>query len=73
MFIGGHGGQLKSIMAKALQHLAPDGLIVMNSVTSPKVSTDSHALWDEACRELGTQPGATPENKLNDHNPIPRF
>ena len=70
VFIGGHGGQLKSIMAKALQHLAPDGLIVMNSVTSPKVSTDSHALWDEACRELGLQQEPPLRIKLNDYNPI---
>ena len=52
VFIGGHGGHLKEIMAKVLTVLAPDGIIVMNSVKAPKVTTDSHQLWDEACREL---------------------
>ena len=52
VFIGGHGGQLKDIMAKVLTVLAPHGCIVMNSVKAPKVLVDSHQLWDETCQEL---------------------
>ena len=57
VFIGGHGGHLKEIMAKVMTVLAPGGVIVFNSVTSPVVSqmTDrpaSRQLWDEACTTL---------------------
>ena len=44
VFIGGHGGQLKEIMARVMTVLTDDGCIVMNSVTSPMVHTDSHQL-----------------------------
>ena len=54
VFIGGHGGKLKEIFQKVLTVLADDGCIVMNSVKAPKVTTDSHQLWDEACAELGS-------------------
>ena len=37
VFIGGHGGHLKEIMAKVLRYLTPDGVIVMNSVTSIEI------------------------------------
>ena len=57
VFIGGHGGHLKEIMAKVKTVLVPGGIIVFNSVTSPVVSqmTDrpsSRQLWDEACTAL---------------------
>lgn len=70
VFIGGHGGQLKEIMAKILTVLVPNGIIVMNSVKAPKVLTDSHQLWDEACRELGLKQDAPTRIQLNDHHPI---
>ena len=70
VFIGGHGGHLKEIMAKVLHHLAPGGCIVMNSVKAPKVLTDSHQLWDEACQELGLQQEPSTRIILNDHHPI---
>ena len=70
VFIGGHGGQLKAIMAKVLQYLAPGGVIVMNSVKAPKVTTDSRQLWDEACSELGLQQEPPLHIQLNDHHPI---
>ena len=70
VFIGGHGGRLKEIMQKVLTVLAPDGIIVMNSVKAPKVTTDSHALWDEACRELGLRQQPPLHIQLNDNNPI---
>jgi precorrin-6Y C5,15-methyltransferase (decarboxylating) len=70
VFIGGHGGRLKSIIRRVLTVLAPGGVIVMNSVSSPKVPTDSRALWDEACRELGLQQISPLHIELNSFNPI---
>ena len=70
VFIGGHGGHLKEIMEKVLTVLAPDGVIVFNSVTSPKVPTNSRQLWDEACEELGLQQDEPLRIQLNDYNPI---
>ena len=70
VFIGGHGGHLKEIMAKVLTVLAPGGCIVMNSVKAPLVKTDSHQLWDEACQELGLTQEAPLHIQLNDNHPI---
>ncbi len=70
VFIGGHGGHLKEIMEKVLECLAPDGCIVMNSVKAPKVTTDSHQLWDEACRELSLTQEPPTRIILNDNHPI---
>jgi precorrin-6Y C5,15-methyltransferase (decarboxylating) len=70
VFVGGHGGRLKEIMAKVLTVLADDGIIVMNSVKAPKVLTDSHQLWDEACRELGLRQATPTKIILNDNHPI---
>ena len=70
VFIGGHGGRLKDIIAKVLTVLTEDGVIVMNSVVAPKVTTDSQALWDEACKELGLHQKPPMHIQLNDHHPI---
>ena len=70
VFIGGHGGRLKEIMEKVLTVLAPDGVIVMNSVVAPKVTTDSHRLWDEACDALGLHQDPPIRIQLNDNHPI---
>ena len=70
VFIGGHGGRLKDIMAKILSVLADDGVIVFNSVVAPKVTTDSRQLWDEACSELGLQQDPPERIQFNDHHPI---
>lgn len=70
VFIGGHGGALKEIMTKVLTVLADDGVIVMNSVKAPKVTTDSHQLWDEACLELGLQQAPPMRIVINEHHPI---
>ena len=70
IFIGGHGGRLKEIMAKALRYLAPDGCMVMNSVKAPKVHSDSHRLWNEACETLGLTQAPPLRIQLNDHHPI---
>ena len=70
VFIGGHGGKLKSIMTKVLTVLADDGCIVMNSVKAPKVLTDSHQLWDEACLELGLKQEPPMRIIIDEHHPI---
>lgn len=76
IFIGGHGGQLKAIMAKAVAALLPGGVIAMNSVTSPVVEQmtahrpGSRQLWDEACAELGLVQEPPLRVQLNDYNPI---
>ncbi|MBQ7988066.1 MAG: precorrin-6y C5,15-methyltransferase (decarboxylating) subunit CbiE [Bacteroidaceae bacterium] len=70
VFIGGHGGHLKEIMARVCEHLPPGGVIVMNSVKAPRVTTDSHRLWDEACRELNLKQEPPLHIQLNDHHPI---
>ena len=70
VFIGGHSGQLKEIMARVLTVLTDDGCIVLNSVTSPMVHTDSHQLFNEACAELGLTQEPSTSIILNDNNPI---
>ena len=70
IFIGGHGGKLKEIMARVMTVLTDDGVIVMNSVTSPMVHTDSHQLFNEACQELGLTQCQHTRIILNDNNPI---
>ena len=75
VFIGGHGGHLKEIMAKVLSVLAPDGVIVFNSVSSPVVDkmtdrSSSRQLWNEACLALGLKQTPPLKIQLNDYNPI---
>ena len=70
VFIGGHGGHLKEIMTKVLKYLKPGGCIVMNSVKAPKVQTDSHQLWDEACQELGLTQEQPMRIVINEYHPI---
>ena len=70
VFIGGHGGRLKDIIAKVLSVLAPDGIIVFNSVVAPTVTIDSRQLWDEVCAELGLQQDPPTRIQLNDNHPI---
>ena len=70
VFIGGHGRQLKAIMAKVLTVLTDDGVIVMNSVKAPLVKTDSHQLWDEACQELSLLQDPSTKIILNENHPI---
>ncbi len=70
VFIGGHGGRLKEIMAKVLTVLSEGGVIVFNSVTSPKVSIDSRRLWNEACQDFGLRQEPPLHIQLNDYNPI---
>jgi precorrin-6Y C5,15-methyltransferase (decarboxylating) len=57
-------------MAKVLTVLTDDGIIVFNSVTSPKVPTASRQLWDEACAALNLRQAPPLRVQLNDYNPI---
>ena len=50
--------------------MADNGIIVMNSVKAPKVLTDSHQLWDEACAELGLKQEPPSKIILNENHPI---
>lgn len=70
VFIGGHGGHLRDIMEKVLRHLAPDGVIVMNSVVAPRVERDSLRLWNEACQALHLRQDEPTRIQLNDNHPI---
>ena len=70
VFIGGHGGRLKDVMERVVTVLAPDGVVVMNSVVAPKVTTDSKQLWDEACKTLGLKQDPPMKIILNDNHPI---
>ena len=76
VFIGGHGGKLKEMMAKVVRVMAPGGVIVMNSVTTPVVEEmtnhrpSSQQLWDEACRELGLRQEPPMRVVIDDHHPI---
>ena len=75
VFIGGHGGRLREIMAKVRDVLLPGGCIVTNSVSSPVVQrmTDrrsSKVLFHEACVELRLKEETPIHIQLNDYNPI---
>ena len=70
VFIGGHGGRLRDMMRRVLTVLAPDGMIVMNSVVAPRVTTDSRQLWDQACAELGLKQETPTRIQLDNHHPI---
>jgi len=70
VFIGGHGGRLKEMMEKVLTVLNEDGVIVMNSVVAPKVTTDSQRLWHEACEALQLRQEKPVHIQLDDHHPI---
>ena len=70
VFIGGHGGKLKEIMKKVLTVITEDGCIVMNSVKAPKVTTDSHQLWNEACQQFGLKQEPPTKIVLNENHPI---
>jgi len=65
VFIGGHGGRLRDILARVQHYLAPGGVIVMNSV-----SDASHDLFLQACHELGLHLATPLHVVVNDNNPI---
>lgn len=65
VFIGGHGGKLKEMVDKVAHYLAPDGLLVFNSV-----SGESEELFVEAVHEAGLKLGDPLKVSIDDYNPI---
>lgn len=65
VFIGGHGGKLKEIVHKVARYLAPDGLLVFNSV-----SEESEKLFIESVGEAGLKLGEPLNVSVDDYNPI---
>ncbi len=65
IFIGGHGGHLKEILAKAKHVLQLGGCIVFNSV-----SEESKAAFSEGIETLGMSLHPSMRIALNDYNPI---
>lgn len=65
IFIGGHGGRLKEIMARLLPRLADGGCMVMNSV-----SANSRQLFEEACTLLHLNMEQPLRVSINDYNTI---
>ena len=70
IFIGGHGGRLAEIMAKACEALTDGGCMVLNSVKAPLVKTDSRQMFANACEALGLQQLPPTRILLNDNHPI---
>lgn len=65
VFIGGHGGQLKQMIAKIKSVLAPNGCIVFNSV-----SPESLALFKEGATEAGMDWSEFCQLTVGDNNTI---
>lgn len=65
VFIGGHGGKLKEIVAKVARYLAPDGLLVFNSV-----SEESEKLFIDAVQDAGLKLDDPLHITVGDYNPI---
>lgn len=65
VFIGGHGGKLKEIVYKVARYLAPDGLLVFNSV-----SEESKKLFIESVQEAGLKLDEPLEVSVGTYNPI---
>ena len=65
VFIGGHGGKLKEMMAKLNDVLTVGGCIVMNSVTE-----QSRKDFEAACDALHLRLQPALHIALNDYNPI---
>ena len=65
VFIGGHGGKLKEIVNKVARYLAPDGLLVFNSV-----SEESEKLFIDSVLEAGLKLDDPLHVTVGDYNPI---
>ena len=65
VFIGGHGSKLKEIIGKVARYLAPDGLLVFNSV-----SEESEKLFIESVHEAGLKLDEPLHVSVGDYNPI---
>ena len=75
VFIGGHGGRLQEMMAKAAHALLPGGVMVYNcvdpkSITDERIRTDSQQVFEMAARELGLVLEEPMRVAINDYHPI---
>lgn len=75
VFIGGHGGRLQEMMAKAANALLPGGVMVYNcvdpkSITDERIRTDSQQVFEMAARELGLVLEEPMRVAINDYHPI---
>lgn len=75
IFIGGHCGRLKEMMAKGANALLPGGVMVYNcvdpdSVTDERVRTDSQQVFEMVARELGLVLEEPMRVAINDYHPI---
>lgn len=65
VFIGGHGGRLREIVARIAGVLSEEGTIVFNSV-----SASSRALFEEAAAAVGMRIAECVALQVDDHNRI---
>lgn len=65
VFIGGHGGKLKEMVAQIHQKMAPGGVLVFNSV-----SAQSLALFREGVAACGMTVVQQSRIAIDEHNPI---
>lgn len=65
VFIGGHGGALEAMLVRLAQHIAPDGVIVFNSV-----SAETLDLFRSGIQIIGWHITQEMCLTLDDHNPI---
>jgi precorrin-6Y C5,15-methyltransferase (decarboxylating) len=75
VFIGGHGGRLKEMMAKAANALLPGGVMVYNcvdpkSIIDERIRTDSQQVFEMTARELGLVLEEPMRVAINDYHPI---
>lgn len=65
VFIGGHGGRLREMIARIKQHLSPGGCIVFNSV-----SEESKQMFEEGTAAVGMAITSCTRVAVDEHNPI---
>lgn len=65
VFIGGHGGNLIAIIEKIIRYMAPEGVIVFNSVSESTLE-----LFQQAIEHVGWHISGRMRLALDEHNPI---
>ena len=65
VFIGGHGGEMHSILKKVSRFLSPNGIIVFNAVSS-----DSETLFLEGIKHAEMEPTGKTSITIDNYNTI---
>ena len=65
VFIGGHGGEMHSILKKVSRFLSPNGIIVFNAVSS-----DSETLFLEGIKQAEMEPTGKTSITIDNYNTI---